>query len=126
MATIAAIYNQGIEDRVATFETRLRTAEDIRCLVRRPASNAAVEQEGRIIAFAATFDYRPRACYAGIAEVSIYVEREFRGRGAGRVALVHLIELAEAGGFWKLLSRVFPENHASRALIRSVFPGGGD
>lgn len=64
--------------------------------------------------------YRPRECYAGIAEVSVYVDRAFRRQGAGRMALSKLIALAEAAGFWKLLSRIFPENHASRSLIRSL------
>lgn len=48
------------------------------------------------------------------------MERNHRGRGAGRLALGALIEAAKAAGFWKLVSRVFPENAASRALLRSV------
>ena len=72
------------------------------------------------MAFAATFTYRPRDCYAGIAEFSVYVDREARGRGAGRMAMEALIKAAEGAGSWKLLSRVFVENAASRALLRSV------
>ncbi len=117
---IATIYNQGIQDRIATFETRLRTADDIRAWFDRRHPIAVVERDGRIIAFAAIFDYRPRACYAGIAEVSIYVDRDFRRQGAGRLALAAIIDFAEAAGFWKLLSRIFPENHASRKLIASL------
>jgi L-amino acid N-acyltransferase YncA len=79
-----------------------------------------VEEGGEIIAFAATSPYRPRECYAGIAETSLYVARPWRRRGAGRVAMAALIEAAEKAGFWKLLSRVFPENEGSRALIRSL------
>lgn len=79
-----------------------------------------VEDAGEIVAFAATSTYRNRECYAGIAEVSVYVARSARGQGAGRVALVALIELAERAGFWKLVSRIFPENLASRGLMRSV------
>lgn len=121
---IAAIYNQGIEDRIATFETRLRTSDEIRAWFP-PSANgrypiAVVESDGRVIAFAATSAYRPRVCYEGIAEVSVYVERSSRRHGAGRLSLMQLIKLAEAAGFWKLLSRVFPENHASRALIASL------
>jgi L-amino acid N-acyltransferase YncA len=73
-----------------------------------------------VIAFGATFAYRPRECYAGIAEASLYVSREARGRGAGRVAMSALIQAAEEAGFWKLLSRVFIENEPSRRLIRSL------
>jgi len=117
---IAAIYNQGIEDRIATFETRLRTEVDIRAWFDGRHPIALVESENEIVAFAATFEYRPRACYAGIAEVSVYVDRAFRGRRAGRLALEEVIRLAEAAGFWKLLSRVFPENDASRALLTKL------
>jgi phosphinothricin acetyltransferase len=55
-----------------------------------------------------------------VAECSVYVAREWRGKGAGRVALAALIEAAEAAGFWKLLSRIFVENEASRRLVRSL------
>lgn len=116
---IARIYNQGIEDRVATFETRPRTPEDVRAWFDGVHPIVVVEDGGELIAFAATFGYRPRECYAGIAEASLYVAREARGRGAGRVALAALVDAAARAGFWKLVSRVFPENEASRRLIRS-------
>ena len=79
-----------------------------------------VEEEGRVIAFASTASYRPRECYRGVAEVSVYVARQARGRGAGRLALQALIAASEEAGFWKLVSRVFPENTASRRLVRSL------
>jgi len=117
---LAAIYNEGIEDRVATFETRPRSADDVRGWFDDRHPIIVVEEQGQIVAFASTSTYRPRDCYAGIAEVSVYVARQFRRRGAGRVALDELIRQAKAKGFWKLVSRVFPENQASRALIRSL------
>ena len=117
---IARIYNQGIEDRVATFETRHRTAAEIQAWFDGKHPIAVVEDAGTAIAFAATFAYRPRACYAGIAEVSVYVDRDGRGCGAGRLVLEELIRQAEAAGYWKLVSRIFPENRASRALIAAL------
>lgn len=118
---IARIYNEGIEDRVATFETRLRTPEDILGWFDGVHPIVVVEDDsGNVIAFASTSTYRPRECYAGIAEFSVYVAREARGRGAGRLAMEALIEAAERAGFWKLVSRVFPENAPSRALLRSL------
>lgn len=117
---LAAIYNEGIEDRVATFEIRPRSASDVRAWFDDQHPIVVVEEQGQIVAFASTSTYRPRDCYAGIAEVSVYVARKFRRRGAGRVALSELINQAKAKGFWKLVSRVFPENQASRALIRSL------
>jgi L-amino acid N-acyltransferase YncA len=119
-ASIARIYNQGIEDRIATFEVRPRTEQDIRAWFDGKHPIVAVEADGAVVAFAATSAYRPRDCYAGIAEVSVYVERKYRKKGAGRMALAELLHAAESARFWKLVSRVFPENQASRALIRSL------
>jgi L-amino acid N-acyltransferase YncA len=117
---IATIYNQGIEGRVATFETRLRTAEEVAGWFDGIHPIVVVEQDGELIAFASTFSYRARDCYAGIAECSVYVHRAFRGRGAGRLALQGLLPEAEHAGFWKLLSRIFVENTVSRALVCSL------
>jgi L-amino acid N-acyltransferase YncA len=80
-----------------------------------------VEDRGAVIGFAATFPYRPgRDCYAGIAEFSVYVAPNARRRGAGRRAMAALLDAAEGAGMWKLLSRVFVENAASRELLRDV------
>jgi L-amino acid N-acyltransferase YncA len=118
--SLAAIYNEGIEDRVATFETRLRSEQDVRAWFDGRHPIAVVEHDGQVVAFASTSVYRPRDYYAGIAEVSVYVARNFRRLGAGRIALSELIKQAETKGFWKLVSRVFPENRASLALIQSL------
>ena len=80
----------------------------------------AIEDNGVVVAFAATSTYRPRACYDGVAEFSVYVARAARGRGAGRLAMEGLVEAAAAAGFWKLVSRVFVENDASRRLLREL------
>jgi L-amino acid N-acyltransferase YncA len=119
-AAIAQIYNQGIDDRVATFETRHRTPSDVVAWFDGQHPIIVAEHHGTIAAFAATSTYRPRACYAGIAEFSVYVARAYRGMGAGRLVMAALVLEAEAAGFWKLVSRVFPENTASRALLRSL------
>lgn len=119
-AAIALIYNQGIADRVATFETQPRTAEQVTAWFDGVHPQVVVERGGRVVAFGSTSSYRARACYAGIAEFSVYVEREERGKGAGRVAILALITAAEAAGFWKLVSRVFVENTASRRLLSAV------
>jgi phosphinothricin acetyltransferase len=121
-AAIAAIYNQGIADRGATFETEPRTEAD---LLQRLSNDeryplmVAEDAAGRVLGWAGLSSYRPRECYAGIAEFSIYLDREARGRGIGRSLLSGLIEVAAQRGFWKLVSRVFPLNAASRALCRA-------
>jgi L-amino acid N-acyltransferase YncA len=114
---IAGIYNEGIEDRVATFETRVRSVEDVRAWFDGVHPVVVVEDSGHVVAFGSTSTYRPRECYAGIAETSVYVSRAHRGQGAGRMALEALMKAAREAGFWKLLSRIFPENTASRALV---------
>lgn len=118
---IARIYNEGIEDRVATFETRPRSAQDVRAWIggRHPVV-VVCDGEGRVVAFASSSPYRDRACYAGIAEFGVYVERAHRGQGAGRLALEALVGETEAAGFWKLVSRVFVENAPSRGLLRAT------
>jgi L-amino acid N-acyltransferase YncA len=118
--TIARIYNQGINDRIATFETSLRSGDDVRTWFDGIHPIVVVEAEDRVIGFASTSTYRPRECYAGIAEFSVYVAREARGRGAGRLAMEALMEAAEKAGFWKLVSRVFVDNGPSRSLLRTL------
>jgi len=121
---IARIYNQGIDDRVATFETAHRSAGEVRAWFTASHPIVVVESgddvERRVIAFASTSVYRPRECYRGIAEFSVYVAREARGRGAGRMAMEGLFDAARAAGFRKLVSRVFVENDASRGLLSAV------
>jgi phosphinothricin acetyltransferase len=122
-AAIARIYNQGIEDRVATFETEPRTADDIQHLLAERAGRypmLVVERGGEIVAWAGAGSYRARPCYDPIAEHSVYVERGQRGTGVGRVALQALCDEAERLGFVKLVSRIFPENAASLGLHRNV------
>jgi len=122
-AAIARIYNQGIEERVATFETELRTAGDIEAmLAARPAHypTVVVERDGQLVAWASCSLYRDRRCYDGVAEVSVYVDRAGRRTGAGRAALAEVARLGAERGLWKLVSRVFPENEASRALCQRL------
>ncbi|PYM24804.1 MAG: GNAT family N-acetyltransferase [Candidatus Rokuibacteriota bacterium] len=118
-AAIAAIYNEGIADRVATFETEPRTAEQIAGQLTDKGERyptVVVERDGRVIAWASAGAYRTRPAYAGVAEHSVYVARAARGTGAGRAALNALCDVYAARGFWKLVSRIFPENAASLGL----------
>jgi L-amino acid N-acyltransferase YncA len=122
-ARIALIYNQGIEERIATFETEPRSAEQIRALLAERGNaypTVVAERDDRVVAWAGTSTYRPRPCYAGIAEYSVYVDRAARGTGAGRAVLEALFRACEERGFWKLVSRIFPENVASLALCRAT------
>ena len=118
-AAIAAIYNQGIEDRIATFETEPRSAEQIAAQLAEKGDRfptVVVERAGQIVAWAGAGAYRSRPAYAGVAEHSVYVARDARGTGAGRAALEALCRAYAERGFWKIVSRIFPENGASLAL----------
>jgi L-amino acid N-acyltransferase YncA len=117
---IAHIYNEGIEERTATFETNLRTAREILDWFDGTHPVVVVEEEGAVISFANTSAYSPRGCYSGVAEFSVYTDREARRRRAGTLAMKALIEAAEREGFWKLVSRVFVENTPSRELLVSL------
>ena len=119
---IAVIYNQGIEDRVATFETEPRSAAERRQWLGRilghyPAVVAMTSAE--VVGWAAVGPYSSRDCYRGIGEFSVYVRRDLRGHGIGGGLLDALVGDAERLGLWKLVSRVFTFNAASRALCKA-------
>jgi phosphinothricin acetyltransferase len=116
---IARIYNEGIDDRIATFETAHRTAEQIAATLAARGDRfptVVLERDGRVVAWAGAGAYRDRPAYAGVAEHSVYVARAARGAGAGRVTLQALCEAYAARWFWKLVSRILAENAASVAL----------
>jgi phosphinothricin acetyltransferase len=122
-AAIARIYSQGIEERIATFETEPRTTADMLAYLAEREGRYPVivaEQVGLVVAWAAAGAYRSRECYAGVCEFSVYADRAARGSGAALAALQGLIEACEEAGFWKLVSRIFPENGPSRGLCRKV------
>ncbi len=120
-AAIASIYNQGIDDRGATFETDPRSADDIggKLADRERYPLLVICEDEVVLGWAGLSSYRPRECYAGIAEFSIYLDRSARGRGLGRQLLTALIDVARERGHWKVVSRIFPSNAGSRALCRS-------
>ena len=117
---IARIYNEGIEERIATFETRPRAGGEIREWFDGGHPIVVVEEGGAVISFANTTAYSSRRCYSGVAEFSVYTAREARGLGAGAMAMEALISAAEQAGFWKVTSRVFVENEPSRKLLLSL------
>lgn len=117
---ISRIYNAGIDERIATFETRPRSPEEMLPDLDAAYPAVVVVSDGAVIAFASTSAYSPRDCYSGIAEFSVYTDPKERGRGAGRLAMEALIGETKRRGFWKLLSKVFVENAPSRKLLRCV------
>jgi len=120
-AAIAALYNQGIAERQATFETRPRRPEEIGARFA-PALPFLVAEDGRdrIVGFARVSPYSDRCVYEGVGEHGVYVDASARGRGLGRRLLEELAARAERQGLYKLTSRVFTTNHASLAAHRAA------
>jgi L-amino acid N-acyltransferase YncA len=117
---IVRIYNQGIAERIATFETQPRTVADIEPWFSGRYPAVVVEDAGKVVAFAATFAYSQRECYAGVAEFSVYVDPAARRRGSGRLAVESLMGEAISAGFWKVTGKIFAENQASREMVRKL------
>jgi L-amino acid N-acyltransferase YncA len=116
---IARIHNEGIADRIATFETEPRTSRQAASALADKGDRyptVVVERDGQVVAWASAGPYRNRSAYAGVAEHSVYVERAARGTGAGGAALAALCHAYAERGFWKIVSRIFPENTASLKL----------
>ncbi|MEP6694771.1 MAG: arsinothricin resistance N-acetyltransferase ArsN1 family A [Chloroflexota bacterium] len=119
---ICAIYNEGIADR-ATLETDLRTPEERRSwLAARDELHpvVVVESDGVVIGWASLNVFNTRAAYRHVADISVYVARDARGKGAGAALLERLVELGREQGFHKLVLAGFPTNAASVALYRRV------
>ena len=111
---VRAIYEQGMASGVATFETEA-PSWDAWNAARLPHSRLVARDEA-VLGWAALSPISRRACYAGVAEVGIYVAERARGRGVGRALLEALIRSAEEHGIWTLQGATIAENAASIAL----------
>jgi L-amino acid N-acyltransferase YncA len=112
---VAAIYNEGIEDRLATFETSPRSADDVRGWIADGLPFLVAARGDQVLGFARVSPYSDRCVYQGVGEHGVYVARAGRGGGVGRQLLSALCEEAERAGLYKLTSRIFTDNAASRA-----------
>ena len=126
-ATICRIYNQGIEDRLATLETELRTPDERRQWLRARSPRHPVIVAERAepapappIAWGSLNVFNPREAYRFVADISVYVERPWRGKGVGRVVLGRLVELGREHGFHKLVLSAFPFNPGGMALYEKL------
>src|SRR3954447_4156570 len=98
---IARIYNQGIEERTATFEIDLRSEGDVLAWLHGTHPVVVVTgDDGAVLAFARANPYSPRACYAGVFDFSVYVDRGARRQGAGSLAVRELVTQARTAGAW--------------------------
>lgn len=113
-ATIASIYNQGIEDRSATLETQLRTPEERADWLATRGSRhpvlVAVDNTGAVVGWGSLNPFNPRPAYDHVADFSVYVDRKQRGRGIGDALLSALETRARTLGYHKLALAAFPTN----------------
>ena len=110
---VCLIYNQGIEDRVATLETDLRTPEERRewMAARGPRHPVIVaESGGAVVGWGSLNVFNARPAYRHVADFSVYVERAWRGKGVGHRLLERLIEIAREIGYHKMVLATFPTN----------------
>jgi phosphinothricin acetyltransferase len=120
---ICRIYNQGIEDRLATLETEPRKPEERRqWLAARDARHPVIvaESDGAIAGWGSLNVFNARPAYRFVADFSVYVERGWRGKGVGRVLLARLIELGREHGYHKLVLSAFPFNPGGMALYEKM------
>jgi L-amino acid N-acyltransferase YncA len=112
---VADIYWDGMRDGLATFETEVPTWEGWNG-AHLPRHRLVAEWLGEVVGWAALAPVSKRRCYAGVAENTVYVARQARGRGVGRALLEELTTGADAAGIWTIQTSIFPENRASLAL----------
>ena len=114
---VSRIFAEGIASGNATFETKVPSWEDWDS-AHLPEHRLVAEREGHVVGWIALVPVSPRACYAGVAEVSAYVGEEARGEGVGAELMAALVQSSERGGIWTLQTGVFPDNEASLGLLR--------
>jgi L-amino acid N-acyltransferase YncA len=112
---VEAIYAEGIATRLATFETATPTWAEFDA-GRLPDHRLVAVDDQRVVGWAALSPTSSRECYAGVAEHSVYVRADARGRGVGRTLMEALVASAASGGIWTIQTSIFPENEPSLAL----------
>ncbi|MFE2581633.1 GNAT family N-acetyltransferase [Streptomyces sp. NPDC059378] len=117
-AEVLTIYQLGIDEGDATFETTAPTWEHFDATKLPGHRHVAVDDSGRVLGWIAAVRVSDRCVYAGVVEHSVYVRPDARGRGVGSALLGALIASTEAAGIWTIQSGVFPENSGSLALHR--------
>ncbi|MGV9555691.1 N-acetyltransferase family protein [Streptomyces sp. NPDC003401] len=115
---VLAIYRLGIDEGNATFETAAPTWKAFDS-ARLPAHRlVALDEDGRVLGWAAVVPVSDRCAYAGVVEHSVYVHPDARGCGVGLALLTALLASTDAAGVWTVQSGIFPENTASLTLHR--------
>lgn len=115
---VARIYGEGITTGIATFETKVPSWDewDFKYL---KSCRLVAEMDHQVVGYAVLSQVSKRPVYKGVAEVSVYIDKAFHGKGIGKKLLNSLIKGSEKEGFWSLQAGIFPKNIASIALHES-------
>ncbi|WP_329344223.1 GNAT family N-acetyltransferase [Streptomyces sp. NBC_00663] len=117
---VLTIYQLGIDEGNATFETTAPTWEHFDASRVPGHRHVALDDSGTVLGWVAAVPVSDRCVYAGVVEHSVYVHPDARGRGVGAALLGALIKSTEAAGIWTIQSGIFPENVSSLALHRKT------
>lgn len=121
---ITNIYNEGIEDRIATLETSLRDNSEMENWLTSRGERYKVivmeDTEGIVIGWASINIFNSRCCYSGVGDISIYINRNMRGRGLGKVLLNSLFDIARRQDFHKLVLSTFEFNDVGKRLYKKL------
>ena len=116
---VSRIYAEGIATGFATFETNTPAFEAWDAAHMRTCRIVATEND-KVLGWAALSPVSSRCVYGGVAEVSVYVGNNSRGKGVGKLLMETLIKESEAEGLWTIQSGIFPENKASIKLHEQI------
>lgn len=119
--SIKIIYNQGIEDRVATLETEMKDQTYMEEWFAKHIGRYKVivaDQEGEIVGWASLNPYNSRDTYKGVADLSVYISRDHRGKGIGGLLLQSIEKVAEENDFNKIVLFTFPFNQIGQGLYK--------
>ncbi|UTW54931.1 GNAT family N-acetyltransferase [Kordiimonas sp. SCSIO 12610] len=116
---VEQIYKEGIETGNATFETEPKSESQWLVSSMPDSRLVAWDWDNTIAGWAVMWPVSDRCCYAGVAEVSIYVGAHARGQGVGKVLLNALVETSERMGYWTLQASILKENKGSIGLHKS-------
>ena len=115
------IYNQGIEDRLATFTTEIGPLEEVRGWLEDPRFPVLLAESRRQpVGWASLRPYREGEAFASIAEMSVYVERSWRRHAVGQLLATALVEEARSRGLHKLVGYLLEHNVSSRKLVEKL------
>ena len=121
---ITNIYNQGIEDRIATLETRVRDCIEMNEWLTSRGERYKVivveDSENIVRGWASINIFNSRCSYSGVGDLSIYLERDIRGKGLGKILLSSLLDTAKKQGFHKMVLNTFEFNEAGKSLYRAL------